>query len=126
MPGVETRHVNRDSLFLSAELRFEGESVSQRVRVRNLSAGGMMAECDFRVLPGTRVTVALRNVKPVEGNVAWVHGARFGIAFCEEVDPKAPRSAVGSGDLVAPRFVRPSTIAPASAFETDPYRLRKI
>jgi hypothetical protein len=125
MSAVDTRHVNRDSLFLSAELRFEGESVSQRVRVRNLSAGGMMAESDFRVLAGTRVTVTLRNVPPVDGTVVWVHEVRFGIAFADEIDPKAPRSAVGNGDLASPRFVRPSTIAPPN-FETDPKRLRNI
>lgn len=125
MSGVDTRYVNRDSLFLSAELRFEGESVDHRVRVRNLSPGGMMAESDLRVLAGTRVTVTLKNVPPVEGNVAWVHGVRFGIAFADEIDPKAPRSAVGSGDLASPRYTRPATVAPPN-FETHPKRLRTI
>lgn len=125
MTGLDTRHVNRDSLFLSAELRLEDEPATHRVRVRNLSAGGMMAESDLRVLAGTKVTVSLKNIPPVEGSIAWVHENRFGIAFAEEVDPKAPRSPVGSGDLASPRFVRPSTIAPPT-FENDPKRLRTI
>ncbi|WP_335673621.1 PilZ domain-containing protein [Tsuneonella dongtanensis] len=112
-------------MFLSAELQFEGDTITHRVRVRNLSALGMMAEGEFRVLPGTRVKVTLRNVPSVEGSVAWVQGQRFGIAFAEEIDPRAPRSAVGNGDLASPRYVRPSTIAPPS-FDTEPKHLRKI
>ena len=125
MSGVDTRNINRDSLFLMAELRVEGDATVHRVRVRNLSAGGMMAETDLRVLPGTRVTVELKNVPAVDGNVAWVQDQRFGVAFAAEIDPKAPRSAVGNGDLASPRYVRPSTIAPP-AFEIDPKRLRTI
>ena len=125
MSGVDTRHVNRDSLFLMAELRLEGDGVTHRVRVRNLSACGMMAEGDVRVLAGTRLTVNLRNLRPVEGSIAWVHGQRFGIAFAEEIDPKAPRSTVGTGEPASPRFARPSSIPP-SFYESDPKRLRNI
>ncbi len=126
MSGVDTRHINRDSLFLMAELRLDGDPEVHRVRVRNLSARGMMAETDLRVLPGTRVTVELRNVPPVEASVAWVQDQRFGIAFAEEIDPKAPRSPVApGGDLTAPRFVRPSSISPLG-YEPDPKRLRTI
>ena len=125
MSAVDTRNINRDSLFLMADLRLDGDSAVHRVRVRNLSAGGMMAETELRVVPGTRVTVELKNVPPVEGSVAWVQSQRFGVAFAEEIDPKAPRSAVGNSDLASPRFVRPSSIAPP-VFETDPKRLRNI
>ena len=124
MSGVDTRHVNRDSLFLSAELRFDGNPATHRVRVRNLSPAGMMAESDLRVLAGTRVTVTLKNLPPVTGNVAWVHDTRFGIAFGEEIDPKAPRSTVGTGETAAPRFVRPASIGPLA--KPDPKRLRTI
>lgn len=125
MSGVDTRHVNRDSLFLMAELRLEGDDATYRVRVRNLSAGGMMAEGDFRVLAGTRVTVTLKNVKPINGSVAWVHAQRFGISFAEEIDPKAPRRAATIGDPSSPRFVRPASIVPPG-HRNDPRRLRNI
>ncbi|MGX7927823.1 PilZ domain-containing protein [Tsuneonella sp. HG094] len=126
MSGVDTRHVNRDSLFLMAELFLDGEAVPHRVRVRNLSATGMMAEGDLRLLPGTHVKVALKNVPVVDGNVAWVHEQRFGIAFADEVDPKAPRSAINaSGDITTPRYVRPSAIAPPAS-QTEPKRIRTI
>lgn len=125
MSGVDTRNINRDSLFLMADLRLEGDSATHRVRVRNLSPGGMLAETELRVLPGTRVTVELKNLPPVDGSVAWVQDQRFGVAFAQEIDPKAPRSPVGNGDLASPRFVRPSSISPV-ALEPDPKRLRTI
>lgn len=126
MSGLDTRHINRDSLFLLAELRMEGEHGSHRVRVRNLSAGGMMAESDLRVVPGTRVLVQMKNVFPVEGTVAWVHDQRFGIAFDHEIDPKAPRAALNTiSDVGSPRYTRPSLISPLAG-RADPQRLRKI
>lgn len=112
MAGVDTRHINRDSLFLMADLRIDGDSAVHRVKVRNLSSGGMMAESELAVVRGSRVTVELRNVPVVEGSVAWVHEHRFGIAFVNEIDPKAPRTQVGNGDIATPRFVRPAGIAP--------------
>ena len=125
MSGVDTRHINRDSLFLMAEVRVEGDSAGHRVKVRNLSAGGMMAEGDVSVTRGARVTVELRNVSGVEGSVAWVQDNRFGVAFAREIDPKAPRTAVGNGDLATPRFVRPASILPSGlAAELGP--LRKV
>jgi len=125
MSGVDTRHINRDSLFLMADVRLEGDSACHRVKVRNLSAGGMMAEGEVSVTRGARVSVDLRNVSKVEGSVAWVQDNRFGVAFAREIDPKAPRTAVGNGDLAAPRFVRPATILPAGAGgEAGP--LRKV
>jgi hypothetical protein len=126
MSGVDTRHINRDSLFLMAEVRLEGDSTSHKVKVRNLSAGGMMAESDMQVVRGARVTVDLRNLPSVTGSVAWVQENRFGVAFAQEIDPRAPRTPVGnSSDLSTPRFVRPSSILPnGMPLESGP--LRKI
>jgi hypothetical protein len=123
MSGVDTRHINRDSLFLMAEVRLDGDSASHRVKVRNLSAGGMMAEGDMKVVRGARVTVELRNLPSVTGSVAWVQDDRFGVAFAQEIDPRAPRTQVGNGDLATPRFVRPATIMPNGVpFESGPLR----
>jgi hypothetical protein len=126
MSGVDTRHINRDSLFLMADVRLDGDSESHRVKVRNLSAGGMMAESDMTVVRGARVTVDLRNLPSVTGSVAWVQENRFGVAFAQEIDPRAPRTPVGnSSDLSTPRFVRPSSILPnGMPLESGP--LRKI
>ena len=52
MSNVDTRQVNRDSLFLLAQLRVDGQDAVCRVKVRNLSAGGMMAEGEAKVMRG--------------------------------------------------------------------------
>ena len=96
MSNVDTRQVNRDSLFLLAQLRVDGQDAVHRVKVRNLSAGGMMAEGEVKVMRGALVLVELRNIGWVEGSVAWKQDNRFGIAFVEEIDPVVVR---GAGDM---------------------------
>ncbi len=95
MTGLETRSVSRDSLFLLASVRVEQESEQHRVRVRNLSDGGMMGEGTMRVQRGNRVEVELRNIGKIDGSVAWVQDQRFGIAFDEEVDSQQARKPSG-------------------------------
>jgi hypothetical protein len=121
MSNVETRQVERDSLLLFAQLRVDGGETEYRVKVRNLSAGGMMAEGAAPVTRGSLISIALRNVGWVDGTVAWKQDDRFGIAFVEEIDPKLARAPVASGtpDLSSPRFTRPP-------IEQSPEKLRKI
>lgn len=122
MSNVETRHIDRDSLFLLAELRIDGGETVHRVKVRNLSAGGMMAEGDAKVARGALVSVELRNIGVVEGSVAWTQDNRFGIAFADEIDPKYARAPLSANpyDLASPRFTRTATV------QTDLTKLRKI
>lgn len=115
----EHRQIARDSLFVLAEVRLDGVEGEQRVRVRNLSSGGLMAEGTFRVQRGQLCWVQIRNLGWVEGSVAWVQDTRFGIAFREEIDPSAARAPISTGEST-PRYVRP----PLSQFETG--ALRKI
>lgn len=109
MSSLETRNEGRDSLFLFADLAFEGRSEVVRAKVRNLSAGGMMAESGTCAANGDRITVALRNLGEVRGTVAWVQGNRFGIAFDQEVDPVLVRAAnsAATREGEAPRHTRP-------------------
>lgn len=97
MSNVDTRQVNRDSLFLLAQLRVDGEDAEHRVKIRNLSAGGAMAEGDVQVARGAQVSVELRNIGWIDGTVAWKQENRFGIAFSTEIDPKLVRSPVTGG-----------------------------
>ena len=124
MSGVETRNLSRDSLFMMADVRLEGQDTSERVKVRNLSPGGMMAEGGPRVSAGTRLTVELRNIGAVDGNVAWVQDNRFGIAFAREIDPKLARSTVTSEERTAPRYVR--TVGGLTKTGTESTKLRNI
>ncbi len=129
MSGVDTRHIARDSLFLMAEVRIEGESSPFRVKVRNLSNGGMMAECDRTgqtpVQGGTKLSVNLRNIGQVEGTVAWVQENRFGIAFAREIDAAEARAKPNNAnDSDTPRYVRPASLHPSAAGNGN--SLRKI
>ena len=125
MSAVDTRNISRDSLLLLANLRVDGSEADHKVKVRNLSSGGMMAESDVQLGRGIRVAVDLRNIGWTFGSVAWVQGNRCGIAFDAEIDPKLARASINtSGDLSSPRFVRPASILPSTP--DDLARLRKI
>lgn len=113
MSAVDTRNIPRDSLFLMADVRVEGRGEGERVKVRNLSAGGMMADGAVDVVRGSQISVNLRGIGWVDGAVAWVQDHRFGIAFGKEIDPKLARAPVpvNSGPS-APRFVRSEALHP--------------
>lgn len=119
MSENEHRQIARDSLFVMADLRIDGLEGEHRIRVRNLSAGGLMAEGEFKVQRGQVVWTNVRGIGWVEGSVAWVQESRFGIAFREEIDPRIARAPVAAGNGT-PRYVKP----PLGSF--DPGKLRKI
>lgn len=124
MSNVDTRQIPRDSLFLLANVRLEDEEQSHRIKVRNLSARGMMAEGEVRARRGLLVSVELRNVGWVQGAVAWVQDNRFGIAFADEIDAKLVRLPVVSDSPTnSPRYTRP----PLPVFDpVSPDKLRKV
>lgn len=99
------RHAARDSLFLVAQLRIDGGPEAQ-VRVRNLSAGGLMAELSEPLEIGTRVSVDVRGVGPTAGRIAWYAEGRAGIAFDYPIDPQKARKPVGTGKMNT-GFVKP-------------------
>lgn len=107
------RSASRDSLMLSAQLRVSGEA-EVSVRVRNLSAGGLMAEYPNPVTIGTRVEVDVRGVGWVGGRIAWTAEGRVGIAFDREIDPMAARKPVGNGTHT-PRYAKATETAPRPA-----------
>ena len=120
MADNDHRQLSRDSLFLMAELRVPGQEGLARVKMRNLSAGGMMAEGAVRAVRGTLIEVNIRNVGWVEGAIAWVQDDRCGIAFSEDIDPMIARAPIVVGEGT-PRFVKP-----AGTFVEPERTLRKI
>ncbi len=126
MSNVDTRQLSRDSLFVMAKLKIEGalDEAEHRVKVRNISSGGLMAEGDVKVVRGTRVSLELRNIGWVEGQVAWKQDNRFGVAFTDEIDPKRVRASSSSNgeETGTPRYVRP----PLRDHTPDASKLRKI
>jgi hypothetical protein len=88
----------RDSLFLLAEVIRETGEPMGNAKVRNLSATGLMADCDFAFLQGDRLVIDLRGIGPVVGEVVWSNGMRMGFHFDREVDPQRARKPVSSGE----------------------------
>lgn len=119
MTDMDHRQLARDSLFLMAEVRLVGSEAEYRVKVRNLSARGMMAEGPMTVQRGSQIEVNLRNLGWVQGVVAWIQDNRFGIALMTEIDPKLARAPLVIGEGT-PRFVK----APISFHGIGP--LRKV
>lgn len=106
MDEAEQRQLARDSLFVMADLRLDGSDDEHRIKVRNLSSGGMMGEGSVRVTRGAILQVHIRNIGWVEGSIAWVQDDRFGIAFREDIDPKVARAPIQPGEH-SPRYTRP-------------------
>ena len=112
MSGLETRNLKRDSLFLIAEVRLEGSAQSERVKVRNISDGGIMIEGQLIASPGQRVIVTLKKVGDVGGVVAWSQSARVGIAFDESINSQLARTSLVGEMAEAPRYARPAVAPP--------------
>lgn len=87
----------RDSLFLLARLKIAGSDAEHSVRVRNLSAGGLMAELPDPVEPDAAVQIELRGLGWQAGRVAWQTEGRAGIAFDRPIDPQRARKPIGAG-----------------------------
>ncbi|HKT86432.1 MAG TPA: PilZ domain-containing protein [Novosphingobium sp.] len=115
----DNRQIPRDSLFLLADLRVDGLPGDHRIKVRNLSARGMMGEGAVHVSRGAVVSVDIRNVGWVRGTVAWVQDNRFGVAFADEIDARLARAPIIAGEDPAPHYVRPR---PEPAPKDGPFR----
>lgn len=106
---------DRDSLFLRAGLLIPGSTDPVVVRVRNLSAGGMLAESPAPVTEGTALAVELGNVGTVSGRVVWAGEGKFGIAFDRQINPQAARrQVVRESDL--PAYLRRSGLEPVPIY----------
>lgn len=105
-PASAKRGMDRDSLLLKAILRFPSNGDEREVRIRNLSAGGLMAEAPVRVARGETVEIHLRSIGWIGGHVAWVTEGRLGIAFDHPINPKDARKPVGTAELELPPYLK--------------------
>jgi len=87
----------RDSLLLMARI-WDADGVERgQVRVRNLSETGMMADCGFPLKTGSVLTVDLRGIGQVTGEVVRVEeSGRIGVHFRRRIDPQRARKPVNS------------------------------
>ena len=92
--GGATRNQARDSLLLSARFRETGSPRQDQVRIRNLSAGGLMVELPHAIDVGSAVEVEVRGMGWVSGTIAWNAVGRAGVAFDTPIDPKRARKPI--------------------------------
>lgn len=92
---AQQRKSVRDSLFLLATLSTSGPAGDINVRVRNLSAGGMMVETPTPLGKDEPVICELRGIGRISGRIAWAAQGRLGVMFDHEIDPKDARKPVG-------------------------------
>lgn len=78
----------RHNVMLQARLR-RGGADEAPARVRNISRGGMMAECRCRIAQGERIEIVMRGLGELTGSVAWATKERVGVMFDAPVDPVA-------------------------------------
>ena len=91
--GMLPRSTWRLECALLADLRTDGTR-AQRVRVRDLSEAGFMAECDAPVPIGSAVSLDLPGVGVVRARVRWSFAGRLGARFNEQVDFAAARDGI--------------------------------
>jgi hypothetical protein len=119
--SIAKRGMDRDSLFLKAVLRFSNTKDEHEVRIRNVSAGGLMAEIPTHAPPGEPVEIKLRSIGWVSGHIAWITDGRMGIAFDRPINPKDARKPVSTGALDLPLYLQKlNTTPPAHG------RLRRV
>lgn len=112
---ARNRGSKRDSLFLLADVCREDGAPVGRVRIRNLSETGLMADCDKALVEGDRLIVHLRGVGEVPGRVSWTSADRIGVAFDSPIEPQHARKSVSSGSSELPSYLRP-IISPKTGF----------
>lgn len=106
--GAAQRCEPRDSLFLAAQVARPGE-VAAPARIRNLSGGGLMADCAQSFAAGDRIEIELKGVGLIPGRVAWVGEAgRIGVAFDRRIDPALARRPLQA--VQQPQLVKASTV----------------
>ena len=94
-------------MFLLTSLCSPNGHFRTKVRVRNLSATGLMADCPIPIAKGEAVVLDLRGIGPVTGSVIWVQAERIGVLFDQAVDPQLAREPVRKSRNPMPEYLRP-------------------
>ena len=114
----------RHRLIRTGMLEHEGERLP--ARLRNISAGGAMVECDRPVPVDAKVKLDLEEAGFVIGEVRWCQRGQMGIRFDHEFDLRKlarPRRTPGSLKMMTPRYLEAEAPAPADTpLERKPAR----
>ncbi len=102
----------RHRLIRNGTLRWEGRSLE--VRLRNISAGGAMIECDHSIAPGAPVELDLDDAGLLAAEVRWCQQGQIGLNFAEPFalgKLARTRRREGPPPMVRPRYLDPATEA---------------
>ena len=100
--AVPLRRDRRDSMFLKSAVVCDRIGPAFSVVVRNVSAGGLLADSEAALDVGDQVRVTLRNVGAITGRIVWVQSGRFGMSFDRTIDPQLARKPVPQRAVPAP------------------------
>lgn len=84
-PVVPRDH--RYNVILSGFISKPRASNRMPVKVRNISAGGLMAECPYPARPDEKVEIELPRLGVVTGYIRWGQSGRIGVEFDGPIDP---------------------------------------
>jgi hypothetical protein len=99
-PTASKRRRPRDSMLLMGSIKAYGDvsRLKQPIRIRNLSATGLMADSQAAFDLGCLVEVEMRGIGAITGEVVWIRQNRMGITFSAPIDPKLARKPVPQGE----------------------------
>jgi PilZ domain len=100
----KSRSAARESLFLLGKLWLDSER-STEVRIRNLSATGMMVEIKEYTAVGDVIHIEIKGLGKLAGTIAWIAEKRIGIALQRQIDPSLARQQV-RGSLHVPDHLK--------------------
>jgi hypothetical protein len=88
----------RDSMMLMTVISAPDGRDIGKVRVRNLSSTGLMADCVQPLKAGDHVSLNLRGIGRVTGTVKWKRSDRIGVSFDSSIDPQQARKPAAATD----------------------------
>jgi diguanylate cyclase (GGDEF)-like protein len=94
----------RHRLIRTGMLQWKGKVLS--VRLRNISAGGAMVECDRAVGTGERVALDLADAGTLDAEVRWCREGQLGLRFEEEFELRKLARSAAAG-VPAQTMLRP-------------------
>jgi diguanylate cyclase (GGDEF)-like protein len=108
----------RHRLIRNGILNWEGRALE--VRLRNISAGGAMIECERAVAPGVSVELDLDEAGRLEAEVRWCQQGQIGLSFAQPFalgKLARKRRRRGPPEMLMPQYLgpQPEAFEPAAA-----------
>ncbi len=106
----------RHRLIRTGRLQWDGKALE--VRLRNISAGGAMIECERPIPADTRVELDLAESGTLGAEVRWSQQGRVGLRFDGEFELRKlsrPRPGAAGLKMVTPDYLNPEFVPPRPA-----------